>query len=65
MVDQPRNPNAAVDEPTPKPVQGQFASTAVATETNPEPAKLTKSAEAMGRTGGVSAVAPLEELQPR
>jgi hypothetical protein len=65
MVDQPRNPNAAVDEPTPKPVQGQFASSAVATETNPEPAKSTKSAEAMGRTGGVSAVAPLEELQPR
>jgi hypothetical protein len=65
MVDQPRNPNAAVDEPTPKPVQGQFASGAVATETNPEPAKSTKSAEAMGRTGGVSAVAPLEELQPR
>ena len=65
MVDQPRNPNAAVDEPTPKPVQGQFVSSAVATETNPEPAKSTKSAEAMGRTGGVSAVAPLEELQPR
>jgi hypothetical protein len=65
MVDQPRNPNAAVDEPTPKPVQGQFVSSAVATETNPEPAKSTKSAEAMGRRGGVSAVAPLEELQPR
>jgi hypothetical protein len=47
MVDQPRNPNAAVDEPTPKPVQGQFVSSAVATETNPEPAKSTKSAEAM------------------
>jgi hypothetical protein len=44
MVDQPRNPNAAVDEPTPKPVQGQFASSAVATETNPELAKSTKSA---------------------
>jgi hypothetical protein len=47
MVDQPRNPNAAFDEPTPKPVQGQFVSSAVATETNPEPAKSTKSAEAM------------------
>jgi hypothetical protein len=65
MVDQPRNPNAAVDEPTPKRVQRQFVSSAVATETNPEPAKSTKSAEARGRAGGVSAVAPLEELQPR
>jgi hypothetical protein len=58
MVDQPRNPNAAVDEPTPKPVQGKFVSSAVATETNPEPTKSTKSAEAMGRTGGVSAHCP-------
>ena len=49
MVDQPRNPNAAVDEPTPKPVQRQFVSSAVATESNPEPAKSTKSAEANGR----------------
>ena len=49
MVDQPRNPNAVVDEPTPKPVQEQFVSSAVATETNPEPAKSTKSAEANGR----------------
>jgi hypothetical protein len=46
MVDQPRNPNAAVDEPTPKPVQGQFVSSAAATKINPEPAKSTKSAEA-------------------
>ena len=49
MVDHPRNPNAAVDEPTSKPVQGQFVSSAVATETNPEPAKSTKSAEANER----------------
>jgi hypothetical protein len=49
VVDQPRNPNAAVDEPTPKPVQGQFVSSAVAREINPEPAKSTKSAEANER----------------
>jgi len=49
MVDHPRNPNAAVDEPTPKPVQGQFVSSAAATETNPEPAKSTKSPEANER----------------
>src|SRR2546423_8974730 len=46
VVDQPRSPNAAVDEPTPKPVQGQFVSSAAAIEINPEPAKSTNSAEA-------------------
>ena len=45
VVDQPRSPNAAVDEPTPKPVQEQFVSSAAATEINPKPAKSTKSAE--------------------
>jgi len=58
-VDPPGNPNAAVAELTPKPVQERFASSLVATETNPEPAKSTKSAQAMGRTGGMSAVARL------
>ena len=59
MVTQPGNPNAAVVELTPEPVQNRFASSAVATEINPEPAKLTRSAEAMGRrTGGVRAAAP-------
>ena len=43
MVAQPGSPNAAVVELTPKPVQGRFVSSAVATETNPEPAKSTKS----------------------
>jgi hypothetical protein len=57
VVDQPGNPNAAVVELTPKPVQGRFVSSAVPTDINPEPAKSTKSAEAMGRTGGVSGVA--------
>ncbi|WP_225705907.1 COG3904 family protein [Bradyrhizobium cenepequi] len=55
MVNQPGSPNAAVVELTPKRVQGRFVSSAVATETNPQPAKSTKSAEAMGRTGGVTA----------
>ena len=59
MVTQPGNPNAAVVELTPEPVQNRFASSAVATEINPEPAKFTRSAEATGRrTGGVRAVAP-------
>ncbi len=57
MVAQPGSPNAAVVELTPKPVQDRFVSSAVATETNPEPAKSTRSAEAMGRTGGVTAAA--------
>jgi hypothetical protein len=57
-IDRPGNPNAAVIALTPKPELGRFPSSA-ATGTNPEPAKSTKSAEAMGRTGCVSAVAPL------
>src|SRR5437667_4633222 len=40
MVTQPGNPNAAVVVLTPEPVQNRFASSAVATEINPEPAKL-------------------------
>ena len=60
MVAQPGGPNAAVVDLTSKPVRDRCVSSAVATETNPEPAKLTRSAEAMGRrTGGVRAAAPL------
>jgi hypothetical protein len=58
MVAQPGGPNAAVIELTPKPAQGRFASSAVKTETNPEPAKSTKTAEAMGPTSGVMAAPP-------
>jgi len=53
MVAQAGSPNAAMVELTPKPVQGRFVSSAVAT--SPEPAKPVKSAEAMSRTGGVRA----------
>jgi hypothetical protein len=53
MVAQAGSPNAAMVELTPKPVQGRFESSAVAT--SPEPAKPVKSAEAMSRTGGVRA----------
>ena len=56
MVDQPGSPNAPAVELTPRPVRGRSA---VATETNPEPAKSSKSAEDMERTGGLGAVAPL------
>ncbi|WP_247298012.1 hypothetical protein [Bradyrhizobium sp. 87] len=58
MLDQPAN-KAAVVELTPKPVRGRFEGSAVATKTNPEPAISTKSAEAMGPAGSVSAVGPL------
>ena len=53
MVAQAGSPNAAMVELTPKPVQGRFVSSAVAT--SPQPAKPVKSAEAMSRTGGVRA----------
>src|SRR5882762_2861436 len=58
MVAQPGSPNAAVVELTPKPAQDRFASSAVATETNPEPAKSIKTAEAIGPASGVTAAAP-------
>jgi hypothetical protein len=51
MVAQAGGPNAAMVELTPKPVQGRFVSSAVATSL--EPAKPVKSAEAMSRMGGV------------
>jgi hypothetical protein len=57
MVAQLGSPNATVVELTPKPVQDRFANSAVETETNPEPAKSTKTAEAMGPTGGVRTAA--------
>src|SRR6266850_820285 len=57
MVAELGTPNAAVVELTPKPVQKGFASSVVATETNPEPTKSTKTAEAMGPTSGVRAAA--------
>jgi hypothetical protein len=58
MVALPGGSNAAVVELTPTPVQGRVVSGAVATETNPEPAKSTMTAEAMGQTGRVRAAAP-------
>jgi hypothetical protein len=58
MVAEPNSPDAAVVERTPKPVQDRFVSSAVATETNSEPTKSTKTAEAMGLTGGVRVAAP-------
>jgi hypothetical protein len=57
MVAEPGNPNTAAVELTPKPVQDRFVSSAVATETNPEPIKSPKTAEAMGPAGGVSTAA--------
>src|SRR5216684_7929372 len=58
MVAQPGSANAAVVELTPKPAQDRFASSAVTTETNPEPAKSIKTAEAIGPASGVTAPAP-------
>jgi hypothetical protein len=57
MVAQLGSPNAAVVELTPIPVQDRFVSSVVEAETNPEPAKSTKSAEAMEPTGGVRTAA--------
>jgi hypothetical protein len=57
MVAELSSPNAAVAELTPKPVQDRFVSSAVATETNPQPTKPTKTTEAMGPTSGVMAAA--------
>src|SRR6202790_54198 len=42
MIAEPGSPNAVVVELTPKPVQDRFVSSAVATETNPQPAESTK-----------------------
>jgi len=47
--------NASVAEAAPKPAQDRFVSSAVATETNPQSAESTKTAEAMGPTSGVRA----------
>src|ERR1700688_3859826 len=63
MVAERGSPNAAVVELTPKPAQDRFESSAVATETNPEPAKPTKTAEAMGPTGGVRTAATSPGLE--
>ena len=52
MVTQPGSPNATAVELTPKPVQDRFVSSAVVSETNPEPATSTKTAEAMGQMAG-------------
>jgi len=53
VITQPGSPDAAVVDLTSKPVRDRFVSSAVATETNPEPAKSTESVESMGRTGAV------------
>jgi len=61
MVAQPGSPNAAVIGLTSKPAQDLIASSAVTTETNPEQAKSTKTAEAMGPSSGVMATRPGQE----
>ena len=53
MVAQPGSPNATLVELTRNPVQDRFASSSVETEANPEPAKSTKTAEAVAPTGDV------------
>jgi hypothetical protein len=57
MVAQPGSSNATLVELTPNPVQGRFASSSVETEANPEPAKSTKTAEAVAPTGDVRTAA--------
>jgi hypothetical protein len=65
MIAQPDSANAAVVELTPKSVQGHFVSSAVATDTNPEAARSTKSVEAMGPTGGVRGAAQPKQSSGR
>jgi len=55
-IDQPGEPNAATVALTAKPVLGRLASKAVATVTNPEPAKSIKSAEAYPRPKSASSL---------
>jgi hypothetical protein len=57
IIAQPGSPNATVVELTPKPVQDRFASSAVEAQTNPQPAKSTKRAQAIGPTGVVRTAA--------
>jgi hypothetical protein len=52
------SPYAAAVKLTPKSVRDRFVSSAVTTETNPEPAKSTKSVRALGRAGGMSTAGP-------
>ena len=52
--------NAPVAELTSKPVQDRFVTSVVDTETNPQPGKSTKTAEATVPTGGVAAAAPVK-----
>ena len=47
-----------VAEVTPKPVQDRFAGNAAESETNPQPAKSTKTAEASVPTGGTATPTP-------
>ena len=54
-IAQPGSSEAAFVELTPKPVPDHLVSSAVAVETNQAVVKSTKSVEALGRTGGVSA----------
>jgi hypothetical protein len=61
IVAESNSPNAAVVERAPEPVRDRFANGAVAIETNPGPAKSTRTAEATGLTGGARAAAPPEQ----
>jgi hypothetical protein len=57
MAPQPGSPDAPMVELTPKPWQDRFASSAVETRTNPAPAESTRTAVAMGPTGGTRTAA--------
>jgi hypothetical protein len=62
IIAESNSPDAtAIAERAPEPVRDRFASSAVAIEANPGPAKSTKTAEATGLTGGARAAAPREQ----
>jgi hypothetical protein len=58
VLPQTDSPNTPVAEFAAKSTQDRFVSSAVQTETNPQSAKSTKTAEAMVPTGGIVAAAP-------
>ena len=58
VLPQTDSPNTPVAELAAKPTQDRFVSSAVQTDTNPQSAKSTKTAEAIVPTGGIVAAAP-------
>jgi hypothetical protein len=61
VLPQMDSPTGAMAEAAAKPVQDRFVSKAIGEEAHPQPAKSTKTAEAMVPTGGVAATVPVQK----